>query len=126
SRTGSGALLTRVLGAVVAAWGGVLLATYGAFLTPLRVGAVLVPLSVVLAMLGNALLARFAYAVTGSRLLGLLPGLIWLVLSLIWSDRTTEGDLVLVGSWVSTLYLFLGLTPTVVAAYRWFVTAPPR
>lgn len=114
-----------VVGTLVAIWGAVLLAAYGAFLTPFRISAVLVPLSVLLAIGGNAVLAWFAYGVTGNRLIGLVPGVIWVVLSFIWADRTTEGDLVLANTWVSTLYLLLGATPMVVAAYRWFLAAAP-
>lgn len=116
----------RAAAAVVAAWGGVLLAGYGAFLTPFRLGQVLIPVSVVIAICGNAALAWFAYRTTRNRFLGLLPGVIWIVLSFIWADRTAEGDLVLANTWVSTLYLFLGAAPTVVAAYRWFLAAPAR
>ena len=39
----------RIAGAVVGVWGGVLLAVFGAFFTPFRSGAVLVPVSLVLA-----------------------------------------------------------------------------
>lgn len=114
----------RVGGAVVAIWGGLLLAIYGAFLTPVRVGTVLVPVSVVLAIAGNAVLAWFAYHTTNSRVVGVLPGVVWVIVSFVWSTPTREGDLVLVNTWVSTLYLFLGVAPTVVFAYRWFAPRP--
>jgi hypothetical protein len=101
--------LVRVAGAAVAVWGGLVLAVAGAFLTPFRIGTVLVPVSVVLVVLGNVALVRFTYAVTGSRLLALLPGVAWFGVSLLWAARTTEGDLVLYQTnWVATVYLLAG------------------
>ena len=114
--------LVRVAGAVVAIWGGVLLAFTGAFLTPFRIGTVLVPVAIVLAVAGNAVLIWFAYDVTGNKFLGLLPGLVWLAWSFVFADRTKEGDLVLVqGNWVATVYLFAGSATIAVAAYRMLV-----
>lgn len=109
----------RGVGVVVAVWGAIVVALYGAFLTPLRLGAALVPIALVLAVLGNLLLIRYAYEVSGSRWLALVPGGIWLVISFTAAGRTTEGDLVLLQSnWVATVYLFAGAGTIAVAAYR--------
>ncbi len=111
--------LLRGLGVLIGAWGGVMLAFVGAFLTPFRIGAALVPVAIVLAVAGNWLLVWFAYEVTGHRFLALLPGLAWLAMSFVFADRTTEGDLVLAQSnWVATVYLFAGSATIAVAAYR--------
>ena len=59
-------LAVRAAGALVALWGAVLLAAIGAFLTPLRLGATLIPVSVLLAIVGNGALIWFAYRVTES------------------------------------------------------------
>lgn len=116
-----------VAGTVVAVWGAVVLSVYGAFLTPFRIGQVLVPVAVALVVGGNALLIRFAHRVTGSRYLALLPGLVWVALSFVGSERTTEGDLVLYQSnWVATVYLFAGTGTVVVCAYRLLIPPADR
>ena len=115
----------RGVGAAVAAWGGFVLAVFGAFISAFRIGTVLVPLALPLALVGNALLVWFAYRVTENKFLALLPGLIWIVVSFVWSSRTTEGDLVLYESnWVATAYLLVGSATVGICAYRLIV--PPR
>jgi hypothetical protein len=112
----------RGVGAAAATWGGFVLAAYGGYMTPFRLGATLVPVSVLLAVGGNAVLIWFAYRVTGHRFLGLLPGLVWVVLSFLASGRTTEGDFILIESnWVSTAYLLSGSATVGIAAYRMLV-----
>ena len=118
--------LIRVAGVAVAVWGALLLSVYGVFLTPLRVGTVLVPVALVIAVGGNALLIRFAYRVSGHRLVALLPGLIWIVVTFASSARTTEGDLLLYQSnWVAVLYLFAGSAAVAVAGYRLMTRPAP-
>jgi hypothetical protein len=119
-------ILLRVVGAVVAVWGGALLGTYATFMTAYRIGTVLVPVSLVLAVVGNLALIWFAYATTGNKWLALLPGLVWAGLSFVGATRTREGDLVLYQSnWVGTVYLFAGSVTIAVAAYRLIVPKPP-
>jgi hypothetical protein len=118
-------VVLRAVGAAVAAWGGFVLAAFGAFISAFRIGTALVPLALPLAVVGNALLIWFAYRVTGNKFLGLLPGLIWIMVSFVWASRTTEGDLVLYESnWVATVYLLVGSATVGVYAYRLIV--PPR
>jgi hypothetical protein len=115
----------RGVGVAVAVWGAIVVALYGAFLTPLRWGTALVPVALLLAVVGNLLLIRFAYEVTGNRWLALVPGAIWLVISFTAAGRTTEGDLVLLqANWVATGYLLAGAATITVAAYR-VMTRPP-
>lgn len=115
----------RIAGAAVAVWGGVLLALLGAFLTPLRVGTAPAPVSLLLAVGGNAALIWFAYRTTEHRFAALLPGLVWVVLSFVASDRTSEGDVVLYQqNWVSLVYLLAGSATVTVAAYRLIVRRP--
>jgi hypothetical protein len=115
----------RAVGAAVAAWGGLLLAAYGAFITAFRIGPTLVPVALPLAIVGNAALIWFAHRVSGSKFLGLLPGLLWIAVSFVWSSRSTEGDLVLYDSnWVGPAYLLTGAATIGVCAYRMIV--PPR
>lgn len=93
----------------------VLLCVWAAFLVPLRVGAVRLPVSLLVAGLGNVLLGR-----AGGRLLGtpgvLVPGLLWLGLSFLLGTQRAEGDLVVPGDAVGTLFLAVG-TLGFVAAY---------
>jgi hypothetical protein len=115
-----------VAGTVVAVWAAVLLAVVGAFLTPLRIGSVLVPVSLVLGVGGNFAIMWFAHRVTLNRYLGVLPGLIWVALTFIASGSTAERDLVLYqGNWVAIVYLFSGCATVGVVGYRMFVTHPP-
>jgi hypothetical protein len=117
--------LLKVGGIAVACWGAVLLALVCAFLTPYRVGSVLVPVSVVLVVAGLITLIRFAHEVTGNVWLSLTPGAVWLLLSLVLSARTSEGDLVLIEqNWVATVYMLAGAVTIGVTAYRLF--APRR
>jgi hypothetical protein len=115
-------LWLRLVGLVVACLGGALLAIVGAFLTPYRIGSVLVPVSLVIVLVGIVALTRFAHEVTDRAGLSLLPGGVWLVLSLVLSSRTSEGDLVLTSqNWVATVYLLVGSVTLGVLAYRMIV-----
>jgi len=108
-RSGStGDLLLRLGGLVVATLAAALSALVEAFLVPLRVGGVPVPLSPVLAVAGNVLLVRFAARVTGSRLAVLGPTLAWFWVVLALAGRTTEGDLVVPGTLVGGALLLGG------------------
>ena len=109
----------RVGGTIVAVWGSVLLALIGAFLTPVRVGGVLMPVSVLIAIVGNAGLMRFAYVTTEHRWLALLPGVVWIVLAFVATSGTSEGDIVLTSNnWVGPVYLLSGSATVAVSAYR--------
>lgn len=92
----------------------VLLCLWGAFLVPLHVGTTRLPVSLLVAGLGNLLLGR-----AGGRLIGtagvLLPGILWLVLAYLLGTRRSEGDLVVQGDLVGTLFLFVGVLGFVVA-----------
>jgi len=117
--------LQRAGGAVVSVWGGAVLALWGAFLTPFRVGTLLVPVSLVLAVVGNAALMLFAYRTTRHRLLGLLPGLAWMAVSVVAADRTAEGDVVLRDNWVSLAYLLAGSATIAIVGYRLAASPTP-
>jgi hypothetical protein len=92
----------------------VLLTLWGAFLVPFRVGGVLVPVSWLLAAVGNA-----ALALAGGRLLGRIgaavPGLLWLALVAALQTRRPEGDLILPGTPVGLGYLLVGALAAVVS-----------
>jgi hypothetical protein len=86
----------------------VLLALWGAFLVPLRIGGVAVPVSCVLALVGNALLGR-----AGGRLLGRAgaagPCVVWLAVVLALSFQRREGDLVVPTTLSGLLFLVVGM-----------------
>jgi hypothetical protein len=85
----------------------VLLCVWAAFYVPLRLGTVRLPVSLLVAGVGNVLLGR-----AGGRLLGtpgvLVPGLLWLGLAVTLGSTRTEGDLVVPGDVVGTLFLAVG------------------
>jgi hypothetical protein len=113
------AAIIRAGGLIVGVWGAVLFALYGAFLTPLRLGGVLVPFSIVLAVVTNYLLLRFTYYTTEHQWLALIPGVVWVGLTFVASASTGEGDIVLSGAnWVGSVYLLAGAATVGIGAYR--------
>lgn len=82
-----------VLAVAVAGW----LALVEVFWLPLRLGPVLVPVSVLAAVVGNLLLVDGAYRLSRSRVVAVLPALVWMVVALAASSPRPEGDLVLTG-----------------------------
>lgn len=112
-------VLLTVAGVLIAVWGSFVLAVWGALLTPLRIGGVPAPVSIVIAVLGNAAIIWFGYTVTRRMSLTLLPGAVWLVVAFAAAQRTTEGDLIFTGdNWVAIVYLVAGSITTAGLAYR--------
>ncbi|WP_309229478.1 MULTISPECIES: hypothetical protein [unclassified Blastococcus] len=107
-----------VLAVVVGGW----LALVEVFWLPLRAGAVPVPVSVLAAVVGNLLLVQLFHRLSGSRLVAVVPALVWLVVALAATIRRPEGDLVLIGSgvtgWVGMAFLLLGVVAAAFAAGR--------
>lgn len=115
----------RVTGGVIAVWGAFLLAALGEFLTPFRVGATLIPVALVIAICGPAVVMWFGYETTGHKLGAILPGLVWVAVIIPAVDRTAEGDFVLTQQWVAILYLFLSPIAAAVAGYRLLTPRSP-
>jgi hypothetical protein len=121
----------RVAGGVIAVLAAVLTAVLELLLTALRIGGELVGISVVVAVAGNLVLGWFAYTTVGRKWAIALPATAWLVVMLIASGRTAEGDLLLVGpsggkvidgnSWVGITMIFAGA----IAAFRLMLMPPP-
>jgi len=92
----------------------VLLAVWGAFLVPLRVGGTAVPVSWAVAVVGNGLLGWY-----GGQLLGRAgaagPGLLWLAVALTLGSKRGEGDLVVPGSTIGLVFLLVGAVTSAVA-----------
>ena len=106
----SEAVAWGIVAVLVAGW----LALVEVFWLPLRIGGVLVPLSVLAAVVGNLMLIGAAHRLSGSRVVAVLPGLVWLVVAIAAMIRRPEGDLVLTGGGatgtINLLFLLLGVT----------------
>ena len=92
----------------------VLATVWGAFLIPLRVGGMLLPIALVIVVVANS-----ALGLAAGRLLGrwgsAAAGLLWLVLAFRLSTPRPEGDLIISNSWVGVGYLLLGVVSAAVA-----------
>jgi hypothetical protein len=107
------------------------LALVEVFWLPLRVGGVLFPLSVVVAVVGNLLLPAAARRLSGSKLVGVLPVVAWLVVAVSAMVRRPEGDLVMTGGGatgtVNLAFLMLGVLAAAFSVGRVLATRPaPR
>ena len=107
-----------LLAVAVAAW----LSIVEVLWLPLRVGGVLVPVSVAAAVVGNLVLVNLAHRVSRSRVVALLPAVVWLVIALAASQRRPEGDLLLLGGGtagaVNLAFLLLGVLSAAFAVAR--------
>ncbi|SCX38161.1 hypothetical protein SAMN03159343_0320 [Klenkia marina] len=93
-----------LLAVLVAAW----LAVVEVLWLPLRIGPVPVPVSVLAAAVGNLLLVTWAHRLSGSRVVGVLPALVWVVVAVGASVRRPEGDLLITGQTVPAQLVGLG------------------
>jgi hypothetical protein len=117
----------RVAGFVMALLLAALTATFEAFLTPLYLGATRLPVALVAAVVCNIGLVWFTAFVTGRRIAVAGPALVWVVIMVAASSRTTEGDLVLIErNWVGIATMLAGSVAFAGAAYRLILTAARR
>ncbi|MCW2615576.1 MAG: hypothetical protein JWN08_2570 [Frankiales bacterium] len=102
-----------------------LLTVWGAFLVPLRVGGAIVPVSWVIAVVGNVVLG-----VQGGRLLGkagaVAPALLWLGVAFTLGSKRAEGDLVVPGSTSGIVFLLAGAVGGAIAYGVQVTRLPPR
>jgi len=114
-----------VLAVLTAAW----LTLVEVFWLPLRIGGVLVPVSLLAAVAGNLLLVGAAHRLSGSRAVAVAPAVTWLVVVIGAMMRRPEGDLVLVGNGtagvLNLVFLLLGVTAAAVAVGG-ALAGPPR
>jgi hypothetical protein len=107
-----------LLAVAVSGW----LALVEIFWLPLRVGGVLVPLSVVAAAVGNLLIVSGVRRLSGSGLIAVLPAITWLVVAVAGMIRRPEGDLIIVGGGatgvVNLAFLLVGVVAAAFAAGR--------
>jgi len=111
----AGVLGWAALAGLLAAW----LAVVEVFWLPLRLGGVLVPISVPAAVVGNLLLVGATHRVSRSKLPAVLPAVVWLVVVLAAAQRRSEGDLLITGGGAATSVVDLGflLLGVVAAAF---------
>jgi hypothetical protein len=116
----------RVAGLVVAVVAAVVSAVVEVFLVPLRLGGVLVGLSLVLAIAGNITLVWFTHRATGWMWAVAVPALAWFAVFLPAAGRTTEGDLLLTGdNWVAMTTILGGSVALAVGAARLILLRRP-
>ena len=117
---------SSVLGVALAAW----LAVVEVLWLPLRIGGLLVPISVVAAVVGNLVLVDLVQRCTTSRAVALLPALTWVAVAGAASMRRPEGDLLIIGSGglgaVGLAFLLLGGLAATVAMARALATRGAR
>jgi hypothetical protein len=101
-------LAVRVAAGVLVAAVAVGLALVEAFLVPLRVGTVPLPICVPLAMAGNVVLAKLAARQTGSAAWAVMPPVLWLLVIVVLSLPRPEGDLIVPGTLIGLVFLFAG------------------
>jgi hypothetical protein len=113
-----------VLALAAAGW----IALVEVFWLPLRVAGVLVPVSVVVAVVANLLMPRLALYLSGSRVVAGLTGVAWLVVVVPGMIRRPEGDLIITGGGatgvVNLAFLLLGVLSAAFAVGR--VLGGPR
>jgi hypothetical protein len=119
----------QVGGGVLVLAAAVWMALVEVFWLPLRVGGVLVPVSLAAAVVANLLLPRLALWLTGSRLVAVLTGVAWLVVVVASMIRRPEGDLLITGGGatgvVNLVFLLVGVLAAAFAVGR-ALGGPPR
>jgi hypothetical protein len=112
----------RAAGGALVLAAAVWLALVEVFWLPLRVGGVLVPVSVAAAVVANLVLPRLALWLSGSRLVAALTGVAWLVVAVASMIRRPEGDLLITGGGatgvVNLAFLLLGVLAAAFAVGR--------
>jgi hypothetical protein len=123
----TGPSLLRTVGGCLAAvlvsgW----LAVVEVFWLPLRIGGVLLPLSVVGAVVGNLAIGAAARRLSGSGTAAVLAAVAWLVVVVAAMIPRTEGDLLIVGGGgagiVNVVFLMAGVVSAAYATGRALVT----
>jgi hypothetical protein len=118
----------RLAGGVLCLGIAVWIALVEVFWLPLRVGGVLIPVSVAAAVVANLLLPPLTLRVSGSRLFAAGTGIAWLVVAVASMIRRPEGDLLITGGGatgvVNLAFLLLGVLAAAFAVGR--VLGGPR
>jgi hypothetical protein len=116
----------RIAGGVLVGAGAVEAAVLEVFYAPLRIGTVLLPISVVAAIALNVWLPSLMVAATGNRYTPMVPGALWLLVVVGLSLGRPEGDVLLPGNWVGLLLLFGGAAAAAYGVARALPAAAAR
>ncbi|MDG4793858.1 hypothetical protein [Micromonospora sp. WMMD1082] len=115
----------RAAGGAVAVVAAVATAVLELLLAPLRIGGHLVGVAVLVAVVANIALSWFVVETVGRRWAVALPALPWVVIMVAAADRTSEGDVLLVGNWVGLILVVAGAMTFAVMAFRSILAPAP-
>jgi hypothetical protein len=121
-------LIIRVAGWVLSIVAVILSGLLELFFTPLRVGGVLIGVSILLALVANPAIAWFAVTTTRKRRSVAPPWIVWTAMMLFATGyRTPEGDYLVSGDdWVALVMILVGSLAFAVYSYRMILrTRPP-
>lgn len=118
----------RIVGGALSVLGAVLTAVLELLLSLVRVGGVLIGISVLVAVVANVGLSWFACRTVGSRWAFALPAVVWFALMVIAAGGTDEGDvLIAANNWVGLAMIFAGSIAFGVMGFRMILASgPPR
>lgn len=109
--------VVRTGGAVVVVAAALLAAVVGSFLVPLKVSGSYLPVAAVLGVGANIALPVLAMWWVRSRLVALLPGLVWFIVVLLATQPDSAGSVIVADMWPATLYLLTGAAAIAVMGY---------
>ncbi|MCZ7418965.1 hypothetical protein O7605_05455 [Verrucosispora sp. WMMA2121] len=115
----------RVAGGGFAVVAAMLSAVLELLLAPLRIGGHLIGVTVLVAVAANIALSWLAVETVGRRWAVALPALPWVAIMVIAADRTSEGDVLLVGNWVGLTLVVGGAMTFTVMAFRSILAPAP-
>ena len=118
--------LIKIAGVVVSVLAAVLSATLELFMTPLRIGGVLIGAAIVAAVAGNYAISWFAVTTVGRRWALAPPWAVWTVIMFLAAGtRTAEGDYLISGDdWIALVTILAGSLTFAVYAYRAILRGP--
>lgn len=118
--------LIKAAGVVVSLLAAVLSALLELFMTPLRLGGVLIGVAVVAAVVLNYAISWFAVATVGRRWALAPPWALWTaVMFFAAGTRTAEGDYLISGDdWIALIMILAGSLTFAVYAYRAILRGP--
>ncbi|MEQ4303274.1 hypothetical protein ABNF97_18110 [Plantactinospora sp. B6F1] len=118
-------LVLRVVGGVVAVVAAAVTAALELMLSMLRVGGVLIGVSVLVTVLANVALSWFAPRAVGRRWALALPAVVWFALMVVAAGGTSEGDvLIAANNWVGLVMIFAGSVTFAVMGFRTVMNPP--
>jgi len=117
----------RIAGVVISVLAAIVTGALEIFSTQLRIGGVLVGVSILAALVANPAIAWFAVTTTGRRWALGPPWIVWTIVMLGAAGiRTDEGDYLISGSdWVALVMILVGSLAFAVYSYRMILSSRP-